>query len=96
MNDSQLMYYKGYSVKSLVFKNKGERGSADDRTYEVVVRIEKDGDKESSAAVFRMAGAHIFYSLGEARRAGQKFGRDIIDGGVEGCSLGNAGDSAKS
>lgn len=91
MTDSQVTHYKGYSLKALVFKQKRERGgSADDRTYEVVVRIESADSTEGAVSTFRMAGSHVFYSLGEARRAGEKFGRDIIDGSVAGCSLGNA------
>lgn len=94
MTDSQVTHYKGYSLKALVFKQKRERGgSADDRTYEVVVRIESAEEAGSPVSTFKMAGSHVFYSLGEARRAGEKFGRDIIDGSVAGCSVGNVAGS---
>lgn len=79
--------YKGYTVKSLVFQDRHSAVQAQDRIYNVAVRIERSGDPAWGTRTFQMEADSTLYSLGDARRAAEDFGRAIIDGRIPGCSV---------
>lgn len=95
----KLLLYKGYSVKPLVFRHQQEGVQTRDRSFNVAVSIGRSNDPAHAVITFRMPVVSIFDSFGDARRAGEQFGQDIINGKVPGCSLDSlpvTGDSAGS
>ncbi|VVE41564.1 hypothetical protein PNO31109_04182 [Pandoraea nosoerga] len=77
-------FYRGFRLETCVFREQ-DAGSIErrhDRTFGVSVRISRtsENDPASSSApkLFRLDGSP-FDSIGEARRAGEAFGRSWVD-----------------
>jgi hypothetical protein len=88
MRSIQLFYYKGFSVQPLVYKYSAPSAKlSHDRTFDVSVRIGREGAALEGSALFKFPLNKPFSEFGEARRAAVEYAQQIIDGSVPDVSI---------
>lgn len=84
MNKVETSSYKNYLVQAFVYKRNFGEGRSHERLFDVSVRIGREGESASTATIYKLPNARPFFDLGDARRAGEAYAREIIDGFVPG------------
>lgn len=86
-----LPVHKGFEIQTLIYPNHDMHGiqikrvPKRDQGYQVSVRIFRAGivPTDLTSRMFKLSEALSYDAIGEARRAGEKHGREIIDGDVK-------------
>lgn len=92
--DDTIRSYRGFDIYPLIYSHQPRRpdGSRDHGTgFDASVKItRRNGDDVADSRVFRVTIGAPFADAGDARRASALFAEQLIDGKIDGQSLGMA------
>lgn len=81
-------FYKGFQIETLVFFSHANASlwrASNDRTYDVSVRVTRldDSSAQPKSRVFKLNASVPFLNFGDARRAGDRYGQDIVNRSID-------------